>query len=312
MRFNRNSPLSYFCAVVAVVALLTAAVTYPQGTGLVKRGGTVTGISSSGGHIAVGNAASVDNGALLYPGNNFKNVVTIEEEWTALADYENSSLLSYALLNPSSGGSYYHYNLDSEAVIKSGNSISFAQLFSGYFLAKTFGSGAIGEMNGFTANSINSGSAGVTIQRGMELNSYNESSGTIGTNYGLAMAASKQGTGAITTNKGIWVFTGNNNATNSITTDATIHIDTPYSAGTMDTHYGLLISDQNIGTTNYAIKTGAGKVTFGDMMQLTPLASPPYTCNAGNEGGTYSDTSHALCWCDGTTWTKVAGAGTCA
>lgn len=41
------------------------------------------------------------------------------------------------------------------------------------------------------------------------------------------------------------------------------------------------------------------------------LASPPYTCDGTKEGKLYSDTSHAACWCDGSTWTKLGGAGTC-
>ncbi len=47
-------------------------------------------------------------------------------------------------------------------------------------------------------------------------------------------------------------------------------------------------------------------------VRLTPSASPPFTCDASHEGYHYSDTSHAACFCDGTTWLKLVGAGTCA
>lgn len=47
-------------------------------------------------------------------------------------------------------------------------------------------------------------------------------------------------------------------------------------------------------------------------LRIVPLASPPYTCDGTTEGAEYSDTSHAKCWCDGTTWQKLSGAGTCA
>lgn len=69
------------------------------------------------------------------------------------------------------------------------------------------------------------------------------------------------------------------------------------------------------------INTGDGYIMWGDKtspqvklpggVRVRPQASPPLTCDAGNEGNIYSDTSHALCWCDGTTWQKLSGAGTC-
>lgn len=66
-----------------------------------------------------------------------------------------------------------------------------------------------------------------------------------------------------------------------------------------------------IGETAFALNSGV--VAYLDtLLYLTPAASPPIACNGGNEGYIYTDTSHALCWCDGTTWQKLSGAGTCA
>lgn len=59
-------------------------------------------------------------------------------------------------------------------------------------------------------------------------------------------------------------------------------------------------------------RTAAGIVKFTNSLQLTPIASPPRTCDATAEGDIYADTSHAFCFCDGTTWQKLVGAGTCA
>ena len=65
------------------------------------------------------------------------------------------------------------------------------------------------------------------------------------------------------------------------------------------------------------VRSAAGIVGFtnattgGGAIHLTPLASPPRTCDATAEGDIYSDTSHALCWCDAATWQKLSGAGTC-
>jgi hypothetical protein len=66
------------------------------------------------------------------------------------------------------------------------------------------------------------------------------------------------------------------------------------------------------------VRSAAGIVGFtnattgGGAIHLTPMASPPRTCDATAEGDIYSDTSHALCWCDASTWQKLSGAGTCA
>jgi hypothetical protein len=74
-------------------------------------------------------------------------------------------------------------------------------------------------------------------------------------------------------------------------------------AGTLDT--GLARSAAGI----VAVTDGS---TGGGAFHLTPLASPPRTCDAAAEGDIYSDTSHALCWCDASAWQKLSGAGTCA
>ena len=51
-------------------------------------------------------------------------------------------------------------------------------------------------------------------------------------------------------------------------------------------------------------------VKIDSLIELTPIASGG-TCDAGNEGRIYNDSSHALCWCDGTTVQKLSGGGTC-
>lgn len=66
-----------------------------------------------------------------------------------------------------------------------------------------------------------------------------------------------------------------------------------------------------IGETAFALDSGV-VAYLNTLMYLTPAASPPIACNGGNEGYIYTDTSHALCWCDGTTYQKLSGAGTCA
>lgn len=52
-----------------------------------------------------------------------------------------------------------------------------------------------------------------------------------------------------------------------------------------------------------------GKIFLNSVANLVPLDSPPAT---PEEGDIYSDTSHAICWYDGSAWQKLSGAGTCA
>lgn len=72
-------------------------------------------------------------------------------------------------------------------------------------------------------------------------------------------------------------------------------------------------TDMNSGSLDTSIgRSAAGVVKIGNALHLTLLASPPRTCDATAEGDIYSDTSHALCWCDASSWQKLSGAGTCA
>lgn len=57
---------------------------------------------------------------------------------------------------------------------------------------------------------------------------------------------------------------------------------------------------------------GVTTLTVAEALRLTPRAAPPLTCGAANtHGALYTDDSSALCWCDGTTWQKVVGTGSC-
>ena len=72
-------------------------------------------------------------------------------------------------------------------------------------------------------------------------------------------------------------------------------------------------TDPDQGTKDTAAYRGsAGVVKLTNALQLTPIASPPVTCgDANTEGTIYSDDSHALCWCNGTAWVVIGGAGAC-
>jgi hypothetical protein len=52
----------------------------------------------------------------------------------------------------------------------------------------------------------------------------------------------------------------------AVTTAAGVNISNPgtFNGASILNNYGLLVQDQTAGTNNYAIKTGLGKVSFGD------------------------------------------------
>lgn len=73
------------------------------------------------------------------------------------------------------------------------------------------------------------------------------------------------------------------------------------------THVAANVTDfttavQTVGDARYALSAGNVR------LRLTAQASPP---SSPAEGDLYSDTSHALCWYDGSAWQKLSGAGTC-
>lgn len=119
---------------------------------------------------------------------------------------------------------------------------------------------------------------------------------------------------------GVYAIAG---AESGITVDqlAGLWVDAPFLSGASATNlYGILVEDQSGGTNNFAIKTGAGKVQFGDVLKITPVAfSSLPTCNAGAEGTirpitdsssavfnatiTGGGANHVIAYCNGTNWT---------
>ena len=59
------------------------------------------------------------------------------------------------------------------------------------------------------------------------------------------------------------------------------------------------------------ITGGGDRVVLIDEAQITAQATAP-DCAAEDLGTFYTDTSPALCWCNGSTWLLIAGAGSCA
>jgi len=92
--------------------------------------------------------------------------------------------------------------------------------------------------------------------------------GTITKASGTSGAIVHLGTGTITEGAGILGQTLVL-STGTLTDGAALQAESPSNpAGTLTNAYGLRIKDISAGTTNYAIQTGAGRVSFGDQVEV--------------------------------------------
>ena len=86
-------------------------------------------------------------------------------------------------------------------------------------------------------------------------------------------------------------------------------------AGGVGTLGAGIFSLGNVTTADTTLERQAATVAkLKDALRLNPRSSPPVTCGAADsEGVIYSDSdgSKSLCWCTGSAWVVVAGAGAC-
>ena len=101
-------------------------------------------------------------------------------------------------------------------------------------------------------------------------------SGTQGNCIGFNPYVQMDGTGA-TINFAAFEPEMNNDSTGNITNAISFHSKsiTNGAGGTVTNTYGLKVEDQTVGTNNYAIKTGLGRVSFGDKVGIG--TSSPYS-----------------------------------
>lgn len=184
------------------------------------------------------------------------------------------------------------------------------------------GSGAVSALN-VQYNHV-SGAAATTgsvaaLSLGTDVNTDN----TVNTIYGINQYNEIEGNSTVAESHNLKLFFANDSTTNTVGLAELISLS--INSANMDQvtnlygiHFGdfggcgttcaaLLVDDQT--GTSYALKTGTGRVHLGGTFDITPVASPP---SSPVEGQIYFDTSHAACYYDGSTWQKLAGAGTCA
>ncbi|MGH8248628.1 MAG: hypothetical protein ACREUU_19640, partial [Gammaproteobacteria bacterium] len=139
--------------------------------------------------------------------------------------------------NPSAHSGAYYIAVQSETLVPASNARNLDSIFGTYGNATTAGTGIATNVYGgaFWAQ-MNSASGTVTNARGIYTQAANYGSGTISNAYGLYVDSGvKGGSGALTNN------------------------------------YGIFVADQIAGTSDWAIKTGAGKVEFGDTVAAKTL-----------------------------------------
>lgn len=216
--------------------VFTGATVYAIQTGL--------GLISFGDDVQMGTRIAAGSGATFSANHNF----SFSESRTAFPAANYTSLISVFTLNPSANTTNEIWAEASSAIIPSGSTHTILNVVGkgGYLL--------------------NSGSGTLTAGAGMDAEAINQGTGPVGSMYGITASGLNLGSGTITNNGAGYFQSGASSGTNSL--DRTIFIDAPLTGGTLTTHIGLDIANQNVGTTSFAIRTGLGKIKFGDDVSI--------------------------------------------
>jgi hypothetical protein len=131
--------------------------------------------------------------------------------------------------------------------------------------------------------------------------------GTCANVLGLLFSADNTNTGTVTALVGAQISVSNTNAAGTVTTATALKVLSLVNAGTITTAYGLLIGNVAGAGTNYAIKTGSGLVSFGDV--VLPVQAPTASAPAYVKGGIYFDTTlNKLMVGGATAWETITSA----
>jgi hypothetical protein len=140
-----------------------------------------------------------------------------------------------------------------------------------------FGSGALTAGVGVEGEAFNAGPATATLLVGAE--------GTAncgGTVAGMPNVQTPTNNGNCTNVRAVEGAV-HNFSSGAITNGVGVFVDTPTNTGggSYTNTYGVFVNDQNIGTNKWAIKTGLGKVEFGDVVAMDSTASVASTFAVG-------------------------------
>jgi hypothetical protein len=147
-----------------------------------------------------------------------------------------------------------YYGQFSQAVIPAGQGFNFDFLSAGWALAEARGTGNSNGVYGFS---------GVSQAHGGMHNSVVGLSGT---------GALSETANVVTSVSGVEGMAQLNNGNATVPNAIGLHALSTYryGSGTITNNYGLMVEDQTVGVSNYAIKTGLGQVQFGDRTILAP------------------------------------------
>ena len=244
-------------------------------------------------HMAIGDS-EVDDGSLLYPGDSFRNTLSIQEDITDLTSMKYvMGIVDYLQLDPAANATATAYGIDAEVWSKPGNDKAIKGMTGGYFDAGHQGTGSVDFMYGGSisawkddvAGSVNRmaganiGASGGISNYGVEAYAYKPA--------GYATAAGTTTAGLLTTSNTSVVSSGLDRTyglySETVRTGATggeirtygnyIAMGPLDNAGAGDhAAYGLYIATVTGADTNYALYAAGGPSYFGGSVGIGTAA----------------------------------------
>lgn len=218
-------------------------------------------------HSALGPSATPD---LFDP-----SIVTMFETMTNLDNGLNGSVngLYLALsLNPSGFANDVAYGTQQYVTTNAANAANYGVVIGNFVQASHVGSGTFQQLLGVETNAYHYGSNTCTESIAGLLTSGNFGTGVISLAAGLRAGVINDVGGTVVNGYGVQIVGGANNG-----------------MGTFTNNVGMKVEDQTGGASNWAIKTGLGKVEFGHLVVSTGAAPAVTGCTSATivAGSTY-------------------------
>lgn len=224
-----------------------------QASGIFQVGANAL-FKASTGHASLGSLAQIDsaNGILGYTYGNVSATLNLIEAFAGdlgAYDYVTPFEQLHTYVHTGLGAAYTYTNYNEGRVLNTSTGF-FSEVMGQFVRLANYGTGGIDTLRGGFFDVANSSAAAVTTLEGLNARVFVGS----GTNTNVrAIYLDAQALGGTVENLiGAYIY--------------------PYIAGgTVANQYGILLEDVTGATNNYAIKSGAGKVQFGDVLEVTGL-----------------------------------------
>lgn len=204
------------------------------------------------GRGAFGPNSDVENpGQLLFEGTVVNATLDLAEEFGDVSAEQLNLISGQMLINATEGNEFgYISAFDLNATVASGNTQNYGSL---YAMAGAFNHRGSGNIQSLT---------------GVLYSARNRSSGYVGIVTGAEISARNQGTGDVDILIGMSTSINNVNAAGAVNNGYGLLVNPLQNNGTMANGYGIKIEDQAGATNTWALKTGVGKVEFGDIINF--------------------------------------------